>query len=420
MFNLARLRDGIHAHFDTERRTLHIHAAAVTFRRLVVCMLMLFTSQAFAQPTRNADIKFVNVADSTQGLSEFSQFPAINNRGTVSFVATQNSGVQEVFKWERRGLRTIASASGSHFTFFGDSVVINNAGIVGFQASLNTGGRAVGIFTTDGLTTKTIVNSTDQGLPGFGIGSPSINASGTVAFEALRNGFRSSIIFTGDGSALTPILDTLNSDFGSFGAVAINARGEIVFRGIHKDKSEGIFIAIPSPDEKGRNEGISAGPLNVVDIVDTNSFDFFGFGDPVINNAGIVADEAGGAARVEIFSGDAKGITARTDPSSKLFTEFEHPSINNRGAVAFSAFEANGAQGIFVELTGGALPLAVLQSGDPLFGSRVTAVSVGRFAFNDRFRLVFGYELEDGRSGIAVACLKSDEEGQGEESESEE
>jgi hypothetical protein len=137
----------------------------------------------------------------------------------------------------------------------------------------------------------------------------------------------------------------------------------------------------------------------------------------VINDAGVVADSGGGGLQVEIFSGDAKGITARTDPASPIFADFEHPSINNRGAVAFSTFETNGGQGIFVELTGGASPVAVLETGDALFGSRVTAVSVGRFAFNDHFRLVFEYELEDGRSGIAIAHLQDDQDDQGEQSE---
>jgi hypothetical protein len=159
----------------------------------------------------------------------------------------------------------------------------------------------------------------------------------------------------------------------------------------------------------------------VIDVVDTNNNpDFFQFGDPVINDAGVVADFAAGGTRVEVLSGNGRGITDRTDPSSTFFADIEHPSINSRGAVAFSAFEANGAQGIFVELTGGASPVAVLQIGDALFGSRVTAVSVGRFAFNDHFRLVFEYELENGLSGIAVATLLTGEEGQGEKSENEE
>ena len=70
-----------------------------------------------------------------------------------------------------------------------------------------------------------------------------------------------------------------------------------------------------------------------------------------------------------------------------------------------------------MELTGGASPLAVLQSGDSLFGSTVTAVSVGRFAFNDHLRLAFEYELADGRSGIAVASLEADKENQEDDDE---
>ena len=381
-----------------------------------MCLLALFASQASAESPEKTHIKFVNVADNTQGLSEFSQFPAINNRGTVAFIAQNGSG-QEVFKSEGSKRRTIASTTSSQFTFFADNVVINAAGVVGFLAGLNAPGRVTGIFTSNGLVTKTIVNSTEQGLPGPGIGSPSINASGTVAFQAPRNGFRSSLIFTGDGGALTTVLDTLNSQFTSVGDVAINASGEIVFRGILPGRNEGIFLAIPSVDAKEKGDGISAGAARVIDIVDTNNHEFFGFGDPVINEAGIVADSAGGNGAIQIFSGNDKGITARTDPTSGFFAVFEHPSINDRGAVAFSAIEASGAQGIFVELTGGASPLAVLQSGDSLFGSTVTAVSVGRFAFNDHLRLAFEYELADGRSGIAVASLEADKENQEDDDE---
>jgi hypothetical protein len=201
----------------------------------------------------------------------------------------------------------------------------------------------------------------------------------------------------------------VNSNFTAFGATAINDSGEIVFRGILPGRNEGIFTIDSSLNGKKKDEDVSAGPARVTDIVDTLNHDFFGFGDPVINNAGIVAGFSTNTAGLEILSGSAKGITSRTNPSSS-FADLEHPSINNRGAVAFSVLEANGAQGIFVELTGGASPIAVLQSGDPLFGSTVMGVHVGRFAFNDRLRLAFEYELADGRSGIAVARLHSDED----------
>lgn len=367
-------------------------------------LLMLFARQALAENPARLHVEFVNVADTTQGTSDFSQFPAINNQGSVAFVATQGPD-QNVFKWDRRNLNPIASTATAPFTFFTDDVAINEAGTIAFRAGLNTGLRAEGIFTSDGLTTRTIVDSAAQGFPGFGIGTPSINASGTVAFQAFRSGFRSNVIFTGNGGSLTPVLDTLTSNFLTFGAVAINASGEIVFEGVQKDRSEGIFLLKPNRDGEGTS---GTGPASVIDVIDTNNSDFFQFGDPVINEPGIVADFAAGGTQLEVFSGNGNGITVRNDPASALFIDLEHPSINNHGAIAFSALAADGSQEIFVELTGGASLVAVLQSGDPLFGSTVTGLSVGRFALNDHLQLVFEYELADGRSGIAVASLEGD------------
>lgn len=363
-------------------------------------LLLLCAGQAFAENGQQLRIEFLNVADNTQGLSDFSQFPAINDRGAVAFTGIQGSD-QKVFKWEHGNLNEIASTATAPFGFFTDDVVINDTGITAFRAVFNTG-RAAGIFTSDGLATKTIVNSNEQGFPGFGIGTPSINASGTVAFQAFRSGFRSNAVFTGNGGSLTTVLDTLTSDFQTFGAVAIDASGEIVLEGVRKDRSIGIFLAKPNGDN---DDSSSTGPVSVIDLLDTNDSDFFQFGDPVINNAGVVADFASGGTKLEVFSGNAKGITPRNDPASSPFIDVEHPSINNHGAIAFSALDASGGQFIFVELTGGTSLFPLLQSGDLLFGSRVTALSVGRFAFNNHLQLVFEYELLDGRSGIAIASL---------------
>jgi len=385
---------------QTSRSRLRLLPKFGTLAAIVV--LAVSIGQVFAEDAQNLHFKFVNVADSTQGLSDFSQFPAISNGGVVAFLATQNDTEQEVFRYAHHDAKAIASTVGSQFTFFADNLAINSAGVIAYEAGLNTGGRALGIFTSDGSVTKTIINSTEQGLPGFGIGTPSINDAGTVAFAALRNGLKSSLILTGDGGALTQVFDSLNTSFTSFGAVAINGSGQIVFRGVLPARNEGVFVLNPASTQTTKD------PLAAIDIIDSINSGFFGFGDPVINNAGIVADSAGAPGKLEIFSGNVSGITSRTDPTGSFFLEFEHPSINNRGAVAFSAIEATGAQGIFVELTGGASPIAVLQTGDSLFGSTVTAVSLGRFAFNDHFRLAFEYELEDGRSGIAVASLEGD------------
>ena len=55
------------------------------------------------------------------------------------------------------------------------------------------------------------------------------------------------------------MIDTLTSDFEAFGGVAINASGEIVFEAVLKDRSTGIFLAIPNHSK----EQNSATPASV-------------------------------------------------------------------------------------------------------------------------------------------------------------
>src|SRR6185437_2987015 len=244
-------------------------------RRVAILLVALFAGQAFAQPQQKAQISFANVADTTQGLTGFSQFPAINNHDAVAFTAVQPGTAQEVLRWDRSVLSSIALADGSTLTLFSDDVAINDAGVVAFRAALSGIGRPTAIFTSDGVITKTIVDSTKQGLPGFGIGAPSINSSGTVAFEAARSGFRSSAVFTGDGGALTTMVDTLASDFEAFGGVAINASGEIVFEAVQKDRSTGIFLAIPNHGKERNSATAATGSVTIVDVIDSNNPDFF-------------------------------------------------------------------------------------------------------------------------------------------------
>ena len=125
----------------------------------------------------------------------------------------------------------------------------------------------------------------------------------------------------------------------------------------------------------------------------------------MINNFGIVGTAGflsnGG---VEVFTGSGHAIRPRTNPAGSRFTFFDNVSINNRGAVAFFADEATGGQGIFFgPAAAGHAPVPVIQSGDALFGSTVTSLTLGRFSLNDRGQLVFMYTLQDGRSGIAIA-----------------
>ena len=253
-----------------------------------------------------------------------------------------------------------------------------------------------------------IVDTNQRGLIGRFLGSPSINASGQVAFFAERKN-RSLGVFVGDGETLTVLADTTDSNFRTFGDAAINNSGEVVFLGFLKDFSPGVFVARAAKDHTNSVDDTAAPIITVVADPSSPAFSDPGvsFEDPVINARGIVTDVAFlSNGNLAVFTGNSRALSLRTDPNSSLFTNSEHPSINNRGAVAFSADEASGTRGMFVELTGGASPVAILQTGDPLFGSTVTSVSVGRFALSDSLLLAFEYDLQDGRSGIAVASLR--------------
>lgn len=293
--------------------------------------------------------------------------------------------------------------------------MINKGGTVCFSTSLAT--RAGAIFTSDGVSLTKIFDSNEQGFTRL-IGSPSINSSGSCAFTVIKKILPPPTfklqegIFVGNSAGLTEVVDNQTLGFSAFRNVAINAEGEIVFGGIRDDGSEGIFVAHSKADHDNKDGTGKSQPL-IDTVLDSNinpDFSNGSFGDPVINKEGTVADVAFLDTGLEIFTGNAKGVTARTDPTSPLFVDSEHPSINDFGIVAFSVTLAAGGNAILVESTGGASPVVVIKTGDTLFGSTVTTLFVGRFALNNHNELVFQYRLNDGRSGVAIAALHLDTE----------
>jgi hypothetical protein len=368
---------------------------------LATLLAVLTAGHAFAQEFRHIAFQFTNVADTTKGYTSLSQFPAINNRGTVVFEATGPVFVDGIFKWQDGQIATVSSDPNS-LSLYGADPVISDTGITAFEANLSSNARE--IFTNDGATTKIIANTADQGFIARFLGSPSINRFGTVAFFATRNGFTSQAVFVGNGGPLTTVSDTRNSNFSGFQNVAINDFGKIAFGASTNDGNTGVFVLGTARGRDGQLEVLPEAPI---DIVDTSNLDFTGFGDPVINAFGLVADEAFRPGNnIEVITADRRRVTARTDVTTNAFLLVEHPSINDEGAVAFFATRNDGSDVILLEATGGDKPIPVIQSGDPLFGSVVTNLDLGRFALNDRFQMAFQYTLEDGRTGIAVASFK--------------
>jgi hypothetical protein len=356
----------------------------------LILAALIIVEKASGQTVTKADFAFTNAVDTTQGFSIFGSAPAINNGGTIAFEAA-GPGVELGGVWKSLDgkLTTIASSSKNVFSGFGDAITINSFGTVGFTAKVTNGNDSI-IAIGDGGALTTIVSARAQGLIGGPfLGISGMNESGTVVFLAIRKGFASQVILAGRGGQLTAVVDTATDpNFSELGSAAINSSGRVVFHGFLVDGTEGIYL---------RDGGIKT-------VADTTNPSFSIFLDPVINEPG-TAGSAGflTAGGVEVFSGTALGITARTSPASTFLTSADNVCINNSGDVAFAASEAGGGMGVFIELTGASNPVPVLEAGDPLFGSTLVGLSMGRFSLNNRDQIAFRYQLQDGRAGIAIA-----------------
>jgi hypothetical protein len=192
---------------------------------VVLALAILTSIPAFSedhsQSGKNYKFEFTNIADTTQGFSSFGVFPAINNHGEVAFNAIRNDSGAGVFRIRdtREKVTTIASLADG-LSAFGDDVALNPSEVVAFDATTTTGSRA--IFKGDGASRILIADSTANGLSKIGIGSPSINADGIVAFSSLLAQRGSpGAVFIGTGGPLSMVASTSATGFAGFGNVAI-------------------------------------------------------------------------------------------------------------------------------------------------------------------------------------------------------
>lgn len=164
----------------------------------------------------------------------------------------------------------IADSSGPFSFISPTSPSINAGGTVAFQALLDAGDR--GIFTGTGAVpnvTTTIADSSGP-LNTFGP-SPAINAGGTVLFDAVLDGGGVQGLFTGTGAVpnvITPIAET-NGPFANFGSTyAINAGGTVAFFATTDSGNDGIFTGPDSVANKVIESGdpLFGGTVAALDI----------------------------------------------------------------------------------------------------------------------------------------------------------
>jgi hypothetical protein len=362
-----------------------------TFLCLLSALAVSGSAYAGEQKVR---FHFENIADTRSGFTAICDFPAINNSGEVAFIGTLAGVGQGAFRSHHGRFRTVASEL-DNLKNFDSRVAINSRGLVAYTAEVvGSPTRAVEIRTGDGEHPATvIVNTRDAGFFAFNFGAPALNDEGLVAFVALLSRSGPAAIFTGNGQALRQEVITSDEGFLALGLPGLNNRGEVVFSA-----------------QKADRLGLFAGAEGHIDVVDSTNSVFPLFDGGVINRSGVVAGVGIGTFTTVneiVITASADGVTQRTDPDKIRFFVIQPPSLNNFGAVAFSAQTTpdDEPQSLFVELTGGNQVVPVLQVGDHLFGSIVTDAKIGQYAFNDHSQIAFHYMLQDGRSGIAVASL---------------
>jgi hypothetical protein len=374
-----------------------------------LCLGLLATGEAQA-----ASFNFTKIADTNSSFSSFSNSnpndnffgsPALNNTGTVAFYAALDVGGEGIFTSNGTTTTTIVDTNNSYGNPTGEpifnsfsSLSINDAKTVAFSTKLRSIISTTLILKGEGETNfELVVIATTREEVFF----PSINNAGNVAFlEELFTGVSvETRIISNGGSISTRFCGGVFCEpiapgvFESISIPMLNDAGTVAFRGDVYQSDNEIATGIFT----GNDTPFSSEPI-ITTIVDTSGI-FSGFSDPSINNSGTVAFIAGlDTGSIGVFTGNGTTTTTIADSRGAFNSFFGTPSINDFGTVAFLAGLDVGGTGIFT----GNNPLKdkVIVTGDTLFGSTVQELSFYREGLNNSGQVAFFASLANGTSGI--------------------
>ena len=338
----------------------------------------------------------------------------------------------------------------SEFTYITSGAAINDSGTVAFVATLKDSSQAV--YTSDGVSNTEIINRNQiQALLGetipsvtYSLGSSlNINNNGTVAIiETRYTGSRqiTSQLLVAKGGSLTTLASGSTDGFSDSAILdfALNQQDEVAYLSLSRSRVGPTTFGLVKTRANQPNVGIvSAGTYYVPSYAQVDALNSINFFD--INNLGEVIFAAttqqspkttaifsgNGGERTRIVETDASALnvndkgnillfnrdairlfdrstsTLRTivDTSSGVFQSFGNSAINNNDNVAFTATLNGGERGIFT----GADPVAdkVIATGDSMFGSTVTDLNfLGRNGLNNNGQIAFSVRLANGERAI--------------------
>lgn len=375
----------------------------------LAAMAILLLGGAPAYAGQSLKYELTTVLDSQRDGLDATRCAAINSSGTIAVQVRDNAlGISKYVT--KRGPRdapiVIADTQrvadfptlcDNGFPSFFSDPSINDRGEVAFQANprrLTTRAecssaaqirRRQGVFLSDGAAFTTIAHSINP--PGgdfiseFLVADQSVNIFGKAAFVAeLDNGDSGLFVGSKQGTFETRYLDSQGVFDTPSRRVSLNDSGQIAFEdnGIFRSNPDGTFTTIVE-----NSSGLSAS-------------------DPSLNNLGRVAFQGstfvGDVQVLGIFTSQGGPITTVAD-STGPYSSFREPSLNDLGAVVFTAdldeFGNDGRQiqGVFT----GPDPKAdkVLQAGDRYEEVRVSSVVTCSEALNNRGEIVMTVQSEN-------------------------
>ena len=192
----------------------------------------------------------------TAGNSNLGAFPAINEKGEVSFTAGNIGGVNGIFKGSGGRLVTVADETGGQHDF-GAATAINDHGEVAFFGFLD-GGWETGIFVGNGRVPNAVTTVANTLGAFWRTEVSAINKRGVVAFFAELDtgltpggGQRAHGIFLGPDPVHDKVIGSGDLLFGkvvkgvSMGWGALNDEGQIALSVVFTDETRTIVRADP-------------------------------------------------------------------------------------------------------------------------------------------------------------------------------
>lgn len=278
--------------------------------------------------------------------------------------------------------------------------------------------KYAGLFTTDGKAVKPIA-VLGQEVPNspstfVGFGASSINTKGAAAFVGTYADPDGRGLFIWDGKALKLVarsgqkspVGKDNSYSEHFYPSPINERGEVAFF-CRVDTGGAIFVYRP-----GSGIEAIAAQDNPSPIEGSN---YIGFANrtPAINSKGEVAFagfiDGASAGRLLFFHSDGKTKVVlrsgdKLPESNATFSDFNMPSLNSKGEIAFVGNYAGHSRGVFLKTSEGVEAIALYDKFAP-GGERVEGNLFNNFlnpVVNEDGTVAFMAQLKDSKIGMFV------------------